>query len=352
MGLEISSEKPTESTKSIEQMTATGKIIKTAIGDFLELKSQESNEFFLKKTIIFEGTKNSESIKKGVKDLELANTMEPNLNLVWVYSAQFFENKLYCASSNASFVFHHFQSTLDDLISGNKIKQYFTSEADYWKLLFSIAKVIRFFNRNGFKGNFIHTKSLCFTSSNSEFSLMHPSFTNNSNLILAKAGSMHFCSPELFKSLQISNSNYDFDVGKSDLFSLGLIVIYLISLKSTKIDMDKLFNRLSGNFDGMYFEKVISEMKKTRVSSLLIRVLIDITNEFDHLRLSPGSFLDFFKGCEGVLITPAFNGHEAVLDNYLQLKGSRIIDNSIRHSMSSNNFGGQSNRSQEKIEKY
>ena len=329
MGIEQSTEKPEHFDTIDSPLTATGKTVRTSLGDFLELRT-DKNEFLLKKTIIFEGTKSSETLKKALLDLKLAELQKTPLNFVFVRSAHFFENQLYCSSSNAGLIIDHFQSTLDDLVKTNAFTQILKHENDFWRLLISLARTLFFAAENGFQGGFVHPKTLCYSTSRTEFCLMHPGFTNVSNLSLAKAGSVHFSSPELFKAAQKSETELTVNVAKSDFFSLGLVLVYLLSVRSAKLDFSKLYNRLTGSFEGTYLDGVINELQDN-CSPLLVRILREVTTEFDYLRISLPTFLDFFGKRETQLTDSEFTGHSAVLEEYMFFKNSKIVEISNRN---------------------
>lgn len=329
MGIDLSTEKPEHFAILNSPLTATGKIVKTSLGDFLELRT-DKNELLLKKTIIFEGTKNSEILKKALRDLQLAELQKPSLNFIYIRSAQFFENQLYCSNSNAGLILDHFQTTLHDLVKSNLLLQILKRESDFWRLLISVARSLAFAEKHGFQGGFVHPKTLCYSTTKSEFCLMHPGFTNVSNLSLAKSGSMHFCSPELFMIVQKSDQESTINFPKSDFFSLGLVLVYLLSLRSVKVDFDKLYNRLGSNFEGTYLDRILTDLPDSW-SPLLVRILREVTTEFDYLRISIPTFLDFFSKKEVQLIDGDFVGHAAVLEEYMFFKNSKIVEISVQN---------------------
>lgn len=330
MGGQLSTDTAGSGVPHDPSLVATGKMVRTSMGDFLELRNGKGQSM-LKMTVVFEGTKNVEAIKRGISEVEKAKKRNPQLHFLWVYSYQFFENQLYCASSNVTIIFDHFTSNLEDLCEAGQIKTVLGKESDFWGFLVSLVKVLRFSAHNGFKGGFVHPRTICWSPERNGFYLMHPCFLNSSNLSLAKAGSLHFSSPELFAFAQKTEVDATVDVGKSDMFSLGLVVIHLLTQSTKLLKTEALFNRFTGQFEAAHLDVALAGLAKGGLSKLLLAVLQDMTTEFDYLRISPDAFLDFFEGRETVLKDPTFKEHPAVLDQYLFSKNARVVESNGRN---------------------
>ena len=98
--------------------------------------------------------------------------------------------------------------------------------------IISMTNVIRIFEANSFCDASINPKSLFYVGKKKTFCLMHSDFLNCNNLSLAKAGRTHFCSPELFKQISSNKKGFQGDHGKSNIFSLGLMILFLLSFVS------------------------------------------------------------------------------------------------------------------------
>ncbi len=105
-------------------------------------------------------------------------------------------------------------------------------------------KIIECNKKGNIKCGFIHTKSSFYDKNEETFGLIHASLFEENNFFECKADKLHFCSPELFNQLLSKDNNYTIvDESKSDIFSLGMLILFIINQYNKDFKMSNIYDR-------------------------------------------------------------------------------------------------------------
>ena len=80
------------------------------------------------------------------------------------------------------------------------------------------------------------------------------------------------------------------EADKSNSFSLGLIVVFL-AYANLPLDLNDIYNHEVISINMHMLKKLINDLEKQGFSTLFTHVLLDLTSEFEHIRLSPKNFM-------------------------------------------------------------
>jgi hypothetical protein len=302
------------------------KSFRNSIGPLQTVTSVETKTPYTLLTISFDNDETFKSLRKSLDDLLLAKKLEQE-GYIQAWAIEINDRRLYCSSSSFTIVLDHFQLNLEDVIRANYLNNFFSYECQVWNFLFSIVKVIQFNSRNNVEGHFIHPRSICLKEDGKQWGVLHSAFFSGmTNYSESKAGNLNFCSPELFSQVSLDQKRFNcVDQDKSDMFSLGLVALFILSYQSNDIDMSKVYYRGQWIVDGLYLQRVINNLERLNISDLMIRVLGEMLQELENLRMSSDGFLDFLVKHQEELVDINFKAHDKLMDNFMELKSSQMI---------------------------
>ena len=113
--------------------------------------------------------------------------------------------------------------------------------------------------------------------------------------------------------------------GMTSLVILGLIALFILCYDSREINLAQVYIRGQCMVDGLYLQRVANGLEKLNVSDLMIRVLGEMLNEIEHLRMSSAGFFDFLQKHQSDLENPNFRDHDKIFDNFMEMKSSNIM---------------------------
>lgn len=309
----------------IEQFRPTV-VLKSSLGHLQAVQNPQSHESFILKAISFDNDETFESLKRALEDLDRAQK-EGQPCYLYVHGAEVSDKRLICSASTFMIVLDYFQMNLEDSIHANYLDYFFGHESRIWEFLFGLVRLIRFNDKNKIQGHFFHPRSICWIEQRQVWGLIHPAFfPDQNNYTEAMAGNLHFCSPEAFSQASSGHRQlYIADQDRSDMFSVGLMILYILYKAGPDFDMNKVYNRMQWAVDGLYLQRMVNSLDQMNVSDLLMRVIGDMVQELEHLRMSSTAFLDFLENQQQNLENENFQAHDKILDNYMELKSSHII---------------------------
>ena len=311
-------------------------VLKTAAGTLRVYQSNKTNKLFVEKSLAFDNSETYAGIAKCLEDLRQAE----NVAYLKVRAVEVQDRRMYCSSSSVKLVLDYFDKTLEDVLKAQKTPEFFKSEAAAWRLLFSLVGVLNFNQSHKIESHFVHPRAVYYDRAKENWGLLHPSLFTENNFSEALAGNLHFCSPELY--LQIFSQNKRFlivEVEKSNMFSLAVMVVYTLFSLGGELDMARIYNRQSISVDGAQLRASVEELENHGYSALLVAVLLDMLQEFEHLRLSPRRFLDLLTHCQEDLEAESFRGHTQAFGLYNSSRGSQ--DNLSFNNKMSHAFGAE-----------
>jgi hypothetical protein len=301
-------------------------VLRNSIGNLQIASHPETKDSRTILAISFDNDEVLDSLKKGLDDMALARENGCGA-FVQAHAVELHDKRLICSPSSFVVVLDHFELNLEDVIRSNNMSQFFAYESQIWSMLFDLATVIQFSSQKKIRGHFMHPRSICWVEKTKRWGFLHPAFfPEHSNYSEAMAANLHFCSPELFAQVFSGRRNFHVsDQDRSDMFSLGLIVLFILCFDSGEIDLANVYIRSQCIVDGLYLQRVINGLEKLNVSDLLMRVLSEMLNEIEHLRMSSSGFFDLLQKHQTDLENPNFRDHDKIFDNYMEMKSSNIM---------------------------
>jgi hypothetical protein len=293
--------------------------IQSSIGTLRILQNPKTDMLYIEKNVAFDSDESLEALKRSLEDLRKAN----GVGYLEVQAAEIHDRRMFCSPSYAKLVVDYFEKTLEDVIRMKKVQDFFYTEGKVWKFLFRMVDLMNFNQANKIESHFIHPRTIFYDKAREKWGLIHHGFFQESNYTEALAGNIHFCSPELF--FQILSQNKKFlivDSDRSNMFSLGLVALYLIYSLEEGLDFDKIYNRSTVSVDGFQIHLYVEDLASRRFSGLLVRVLEDMLQEYEHKRLSSSKFSELLDKHRMSLETDNFKGYDIVFDEYCNVKGS------------------------------
>jgi hypothetical protein len=299
--------------------------LKTSIGSVQIVREPKSDRQYILMPIYFDSDEVLKTLIKALDDI--SNSKQQGVDgYVQVEAAEVSDKRLMCSTSSFVVALDYFKLSLDDAIRTNNVDFLFETESRVWNFIFTMISVIRFNTKNKIQGNFFHAKSICWLENSQSWGLVHPAlFPDTNNYVEALAGKMHFCSPELFSQVATGSKHfYINDQDRSDMFSVGLITLCFLSKGGPNFIMDSIYNRNQNTVDGLYLQRVVNSLERHNFSDLLIRVIGDMVQELEHLRMSSSKFFESLEKHKENLVNQNFKSHEKLLDEYMELKSSQI----------------------------
>lgn len=373
MGNSVSEEEFKKFTLPYTSLTPISPI-KNGFGNLVIMKDKKKN-LYIEKQIFYDSQESLFKIRKALLTIQGSR----KINYLRAYSVSHNSQKFFCTVSNIKIIFDFFEDTLEDILrkkeryerkqgfdmsnlgnfeeknnfdsdnnrnfvkknNGRDFNNNFRNKTDIthdnkkflknelnfefkeyriWRLIFSICKILRFNKLHKIENNFIHPKSIFYSKKSDNFGLIHSSYFKTNNFILAISQKSHFSSPELF--CQILSKDRTFvlqNENKSNIFSLGLIILKtLTNYKNAEI-FD--INLLQINIQKLH--KICENLQKKKFSRLLIRVINDMIQELEHIRITPTKFLKILENFEKNLEEEGFKGYEEVLKRYIGMKAKQ-----------------------------
>ena len=311
-------------------------VLKTAAGTLRVYQSSANNKLFVEKNLAFDNDEGLAAIARCLEQLRQAE----GLAYLQVRAVDVQDRRMFCSASSARLALDYFEKTLEDVLRAGAAHEFFGSEAAAWRLLFALVGVLAFNKERGIAGHFVHPRAVFYDRSRERWGLIHPGFFAENNFSEAVAGNAHFCSPELF--FQILSANKRFlivEPDKSDVFSLGLLTLHLLHCLGDPLDLSRLYNRATISVDAHQLNALTQQLEDRGFSALLVRVLLDMTQEFEHARLSPRAFLALLRPYQEDLEAESFRGHGQLFGLYQGGKGSQ--DNLSFNNKMSHAFGAE-----------
>lgn len=308
--------------------------IKSSFGNLRILQNSKTNMVFVEKNIPFDNDQTLNDIKKCLEDLRKAQ----NVNYLQVRTVEVHDRRLVCSTSSVKVVVDYFEKTLEDVVNAGKTEDFFYSEAKSWKLLFSLVQVLNFNQRNKIDGHFIHPRAIFYDKRKERWGLIHHAFFQENNFTEALAGNKHFCSPELYYQILSPNKKFLLvDSDRSNMFSLGLVVLYMIYSLEEGLAFEEIYQKEQVTVDALKIHLSVEELLNRGFSNLFVRILEDMLQDHEHKRLSSEKFISLMENYQMSLETDNFKGHDQIHDEYCNLKGSN--DNISIHNKLDYVFG-------------
>lgn len=302
------------------------KIIKCSIGDLQVVKEPNQGQMFVVMPIYYDTDYVFKRLVRALDDIEKSQAAGPD-RYIKVVAADISDRRLICSASSFTVVLNFFQLNLEDVIRAGYFDYYFPDESRVWALMFSLVKTIHLNSQFKVEGNFFHPRSICWLEDIQSWSLLHPAFfPEMNNYSEAVANNFHFASPELFAQASSGRRRFTLhDQNRSDMFSVGLIVLYLLYKGNAEFDFDRVFNRSQFIVDGLYLQRLVNDLEKRNISELMIRIVGDMIQELEHLRIDSNHFLSVLERDQENLENENFRDHEKILENFIELKSSQIL---------------------------
>lgn len=287
-------------------------VIKIDGKNHVVLRDSKTNSLYLQYLLPFDTDQDYRAIYKAFSDIRKMS----RTNILKVRAVVVEDRRLTCSSSSFKIYTDYHEKTLDDIIQTRQIKEYFPTESRFWRLLFSVMDTLSFFNEQHIECNFVHPRSIYYNLANERFGLIHPVFFRENNFTEALAGNEHFCSPELYYQILSRNKKFMLVEGdKSNSFSLGLIVIWAI-WSSGNLNLSEIYNKEVISVSIARLKQLVNDLRGRGFSSLFVQVLLDLTTEFEHVRLSPTSFMNSLGPFRQQLEADNFVEHDRLVDEY------------------------------------
>lgn len=278
-------------------------------------RENRTNNLYLQYNLPFETDADYANLHKALLEIKRMTFTK----ILKVHCVNVDDRRLTCAPSSFRLFVDYHEKKLEDIVHEKRVFDFFDSENKIWKFLFSILEILEFFADNKIDCNYVHTRSIFYNPSVECFGLIHPAFFRENNFYEALAGNLHFCSPELY--FQILSKNKKFmlvENDKSNTFSLALILLY--SLYSPEVfKIDEIFNGELISVNTQKIKAMIKELSQKNISQLLICVLLDMTNEFEHVRISPSVFMRIFRNERLKFESTNFHNYDSFYDTYQKL---------------------------------
>jgi len=326
-------------------------ILKCALGELQVVKEPNQDQMYVVMPIYYDRDEVFERLKRALDDIEKAQTAGPD-RYIKVVAADVSDRRLICSASSFAVVLGYFQTTLEDVIRANYLDQFFPNESKIWNLMFSLVKTIHFNSQLKIGGNFFHPRSICWLEEIQSWSLLHPAFfPDMNNFSEAVADNFHFASSELFAQAGSGRTRFILhDQNRSDMFSVGLIALYLLYKRDNEFDFDRVYNRNQMIVDGLYLQRLVNGLERKNISDLMIRIIGDMIQELEHLRMDSGYFLNALEKHQQNLENANFRDHEKILQNFIELKSSHILM-SVNKNLNDNEEGSRIIRKSTVLEK-
>lgn len=304
--------------------------IKNKFGDVRIVQNIKNSKFYIEKSVYFDSDQRLKELKQALQEIAKANSV----NYMKVYAAQLHDRRMLCSASNAVLVCDYFDVTLEDMVQRKKNLGVFSQETALWGFLFAIVEVLQYNNINNIQNNFVHPRAIYYSKEVEGWCLIHHAFFSENNYTEAVSGATNYCSPELYcQTMSKKKTFYLLESDKSNMFSLAVIALQLLYLDDETFQHSFAYNRQTIRVDVYYLHKFVEELKSKGFSKLLSRILNDMIQELEHLRLSPRKFLNLLSGYKSKLTSADFTGHNGVLKQYIDAK-SKHDDLSFQEKMS------------------
>ena len=104
---------------------------------------------------------------------------------------------------------------------------------------------------------------------------------------------------------------------KSNSFALGVIVLWVI-YASEGLNLEDIYNKDVISVSMGKIKQLAQDLRAKGLSQLFIQVLLDLTSEFEHVRLSPKTFMTSLGSHRQRLEADTFHGHDSLSEEYHQ----------------------------------
>ena len=304
--------------------------IKNNFGDVRIVQNLKNSKIYIEKSLSFDSDQRLKEICQGLSDINKAD----KVNYMKVHAVLISDRRMLCSISNAIIICDYFEQTLEDMIIRRRNISTFSQEASIWKLLFDIIEVLQYNAINNIQNNFIHPRAIIYNKEIDGWCLIHHAFFTENNYTEAVSGSNNYCSPELYCQTMSKNQNfYLLENDKSNMFSLAVLVLQLLYLDDDTFQHCFAYNRQTIRVDVYYLHKFVEELKSRGCSKLISRILNDMIQELEHLRISPRKFINLLGGYKAKLTSSKFDEHNRILKQYIDAK-SKHDDLSFQEKMS------------------
>lgn len=296
-------------------------------------RENQSNNLYVQYNLPFETDVDQKATFKALTDIKKMS----HTQILKVQSVLVEDRRLTCSSSSFRLFVDYHEKTLDEILRQKRVADFFGSENKFWKLMFSVFETLEKMDELKIDCNYIHPRSLYYNLASETFGIFHPIFFKENNFTEALAGNQHFCSPELYYQILSRNKKFLLvENDKSNSFSLGLIMIFIISSK-VPLDLNEIYNSESISVNMSKIKELIRGFGHQKISALMCQVLMDMTSEFEHVRLSPKSFMAVFGVHRRSLESKGFVDQDKLLDEYS--KFNNFSENNELNGKMSHAFG-------------
>jgi len=125
----------------------------------IDVMQDQLNNKYCQIKYVFENKSQYNQAKTAVEQLKIIDRQQA---FIFPYSYNFVDNTYNCSNSQAVISFYYFIGTIQDMLRESYQNKFFKDESDYWKLFFSITKVIIYSREHELPGGFIHSASICY----------------------------------------------------------------------------------------------------------------------------------------------------------------------------------------------
>lgn len=317
---------------SVQDLKQTN-VIKIDGKNHVVLRESKTNTLYVQYFLPFDTDQDYRATHKALSDIKkMART-----NILKVRCVVVEDRRLTCSTSSFKVYTDYHEKNLDEIVRAGQVPEHFPTESRFWKFLFSLAEVLGFFAEHQIDCNFVHPRSIFYNLNNERFGLIHPVFFKENNFTEAMAGNEHFCSPELYYQILSRNRKFMLvENDKSNSFSLGLIALWVI-YSGGRFDWGEVYNKEVITVGMAKIKQMTRDLKARGFSELFVQVLLDLTSEFEHVRLSPGRLVAALSPWRQQLEAETFAGHAELMDEYA--KRTNMNDNYELNGKMSHAFG-------------
>ena len=272
-------------------------------------RENRTKSLYLQYNLPFENDVDLKNLHKTLLELKKMSLTK----ILRVHCVNVEDRRISCSSSNFKLYVDYHEKTLEDILEENRTATFFDAEHKIWCFLFSMMEILSHFFEHKIDCNFVHTRSIFYNPSIEGFGMIHPAFFKDNNFTEALAGNLHFCSPELYHQILSKNRKFLIaETDKSNSFSLGLILLKAL-YSHDPTQFEDIYDKELISVNSNKIKSLVQFLPKRGFSQLLMRILLDMTREFEHVRLSPTNFMKVLKDHRLNLETNTFNDHDELL---------------------------------------
>ena len=306
---------PSMNTISMDVDTRTLKqsgLLKIDNTNHVVFKDPKNSSLYLQHILPFQTDQDYKAIHKAISDTKRMSRFK----ILKIHNAQVEDRRLTCNISTFKIYTEYFEKNLKEILDTKQVQTYFPTESRFWRLIFSISEILAFFADNNIECNMVHPRSIYYNISAETFGLIHPVFFKENNFTEALNKKQHFCSPELYYQILSRNKRFMLVEGdKSNSFSLGLIVLYII-WSVGGLDLDEIYNKEVISVGVAKIKQLIGDLRSRGFSQLFANVIMDLTSEFEHVRLAPKNLINSLAPYRAKLEADTFSEQDTLIEEY------------------------------------